>query len=62
MWLVWRKTMRGELAPSLDRMNPQASLDWKLHEQTVAQIIPVPEHLQAKTLDEVAAALPCAAT
>lgn len=39
-FLVWRKGLRGPVA-SLDMMDPRQSMDWKLHEQIMIQIVPL---------------------
>ena len=61
MWLVWNITMRGDLTPSLEAMNPTASMDWKVRQQSVAAVMAVPVELQSRNFREIAAALPCKA-
>lgn len=59
MWLVWNKTIRGGVAPSLETMAPHQSVDWKLRSQHVAQVMLVPKALQSASFSEIVAAMPC---
>lgn len=57
-FLIWRRGLRGPIA-SLDLMDPRQSADWKIHEQTMIQIVPLAEHERGFTLNTLIALHPC---
>jgi hypothetical protein len=57
-YLVWRRGLRGPL-PSLDLLDPRASMEWEVNQQTTIAVIPLAESERAITLDEAIAAHPC---
>lgn len=57
-FLVWRRGLRGPIA-SIDAMDPRQSMDWKLHEQTMIQIVTLADHERDMHLASLMVLHPC---
>jgi hypothetical protein len=60
-FLIWRQGLRGPIA-SIDLFDPRQSADWKIHEQTLIEIVPLANGERDFTLDQAIAAHPCKET
>lgn len=59
-FLVWRRGPMGPTA-SIQLLDPQQSMDWKLHEQTIVQIVKLQGVEREMALDSLMVLYPCPA-
>ncbi|WP_024516968.1 hypothetical protein [Bradyrhizobium sp. Tv2a-2] len=60
-FLVWLRGNKGPTA-QLRLMDPRSSIDWKVMQENVIQIVTLAEHERGYSLDQAVAAHPCPAT
>ena len=57
-FLVWKRGTRGPVA-SIDSNDPRQSIDWKLHEQSMIQIVPLDPPYDGFELGSLIVCFPC---